>query len=338
MRAAGPGAFVIAVDAGGTHTRVGCFGPDGAVLSTAVGPGGSPLHNDDAAANVSRALTAALGSAGLEPRDTLALAVGTSGISRAGSNQGDGVNDWAGEYYDLPGLTCPRIIVNDAVIAHRGALAGGPGIVVVAGTGSMILAITEDGTEIESGQFEHYAGGARHLVHDVMHRLLSETDPLEADPLAADPLVQQVLEYWRAADVSDLRRIVLELGNVDRNVRKRRYGDLAPTVTAAADESALADAALRSLASKTADGVAVLAPSIGTRPVPVAVSGSLAGDPAFVSRLGDALSAARGVPTRLVASVMDPLGGAALIAYELAGIDASRQLGERLATALAFSG
>ncbi|WP_163544134.1 BadF/BadG/BcrA/BcrD ATPase family protein [Occultella kanbiaonis] len=338
MRPAAAEPFVIAVDSGGTHTRVACLNLDGAVLSAAVGPGGSPLHNDDAAENVSRALTTALRSAGLDPALALALAAGTSGFSRVGSNQGDGRNDWAQEYYAVPGLGCPRTIVNDAVIAHRGALVGGPGIVVVAGTGSMILAIAEDGTELESGQFEHYAGGARHLVFDVMHRLLSETDPLAADPLAADPLVRQVLEYWRAADLSDLRRIVLELGNVDRNVRKRRYGDLAPTVTAAADESALADAALRSLASKTADGVAVLAPSIGTRPVPVAVSGSLAGDPAFVSRLGDALSTARGVPTRLVAPVMDPLGGAALIAYELAGIDASRQPVERLATALAFSG
>ncbi|CAM3352339.1 BadF/BadG/BcrA/BcrD ATPase family protein [Occultella aeris] len=333
MRPAGPDRFVIAVDSGGTHTRVACLNLDGAVLSTAVGPGGSPLHNDDAAENVARTLTMAMGSAGLDPELALALGAGSSGFSRAGSNQGDGRNDWAQEYYAIPGLGCPRTIVNDAVIAHRGALVGGPGIVVVAGTGSMILAITEDDSEIESGQFEHYAGGARHLVFDVMRRLLSETDPLETDPL-----VPQILEYWRAADLSDLRRIVLELGNIDRNVRKRRYGDLAPTVTAAADESALADAALRSLASKTADGVAVLAPLIGTRPVPVAVSGSLAGDPAFVGRLGDALGASRGVPTRLVAPVMDPLGGAALIAYELAGIDRSRQLIERLTTALAFSG
>src|SRR4051794_19104292 len=184
--------FVIAVDAGGTHTRVGCFGLDGTLLSVSHGRGGSPNHNDDAAENVASTLITALESAGLDPADAVGLAAGMAGISRTGSNRGNGLNDWADGYFTMASLDCPRTIVNDAVIAHRGALVGEPGVIVVAGTGSMILAITEDATEIESGQFEHYAGAARHLVFDVMHRILSPATDLEGDEL-----VPRILDHWQ---------------------------------------------------------------------------------------------------------------------------------------------
>lgn len=307
--------FVIAVDAGGTHTRVACFGLDGSLLSTSTGRGGSPNHNHDAAQNVSAALTEALETGDLDPGNAVGLAAGMAGISRRGSNQGNGSNEWADAYYALPSLSCPRVVVNDAVIAHRGALVGEPGVIVVAGTGSMILAITDEGIEVESGQFEHYAGGARHLVFDVMHRILSgAVEPRD------DQLVAQILAYWQAADVGQLRGIILQLESADRNDVKRLYGGLAPAVTAAADSSPLADAALRELADKTARGVLVLAPLIRADQVAVAVTGALASDPAFTTRLTDALATSRATPTQLVASRLDPLGGAAILAYEAAGL------------------
>ena len=326
MPVANPAEFVIAVDAGGTHTRVACFGPDGSLLAGSRGRGGSPNHNHDAAENVAATLAAALATGNLDPAHAIGLVAGSAGISRRGSNQGRGSNDWADTYYALPSLDCPRVVVNDAVIAHRGALVGEPGVIVVAGTGSMILAITDDGDEIESGQFEHYAGGARHVVFDVMHHILSgAVDDQD------DRLVTEILEYWRAADVAELRRIILGLSSTDRNDVKRLYGDLAPAVTAAAETSPLADAALCTLAEKTARGVLVLAPSIRVEPVPVAVTGALASDPAFTQRFEDALAAEGGSSIRLVPPRLDPLGGAAILAYELAGFTPDRVPVSRLA-------
>lgn len=311
-------AFVIAVDAGGTYTRVACFGLDGSLLSAGRGRGGSPTHNDDAAQNIGSALTEAFDSGGLDPRCAVGLAAGMAGIGRRGSNQGSGSNnDWAEQYYTLPSLHCPRSIVNDAVIAHRGALVGQPGVIVVAGTGSMILAITDDGREIESGQFEHYAGGARHLVFELMHRIfIGAYSDQDAD------LIGNVLTHWGARDIGDLRHNILLVGSTDRNDIKRRYGAFTPQVTAAVDTSPLADAALHALAEKTAHGVLILAPLIDREPVSVAVTGALASDPAFISRLNDALSpdSATGTPTQIVTPVLDPLGGAAILAYELAGV------------------
>jgi len=88
------------------------------------------------------------------------VVAGLAMVGRVGSNQGDGDNTWARDFFQVPGLACERLILNDAVVALRGALVGGPGIIVVAGSGSMILAIDDEGFEVESGQFEHYAGAA----------------------------------------------------------------------------------------------------------------------------------------------------------------------------------
>nr|WP_276611053.1 BadF/BadG/BcrA/BcrD ATPase family protein [Kineococcus siccus] len=320
--------FVIAVDSGGTSTRVGCFGLDGTLLSRAAGRGGAAHHDDQAAVNLREAISTALAAGDLAPDGACGLAVGVAGIGRAGSNQGGGTAEWADAFYPLPFLRCPRVFVNDAVIAHRGALLGHPGVVVVAGTGSMILAIDEHGAEVESGQFEHYAGGARHLVFDVVH------DVLRGRATRADgELLERILRHWGAADLAGLRSALLAHASLDRNVVKRRYGDLAPTVTALADSSPSADRALRALTDRTACGVHLLAPFAGAAPVSVGLTGSLACDPAFSARLGDSLDLPGTTPARVVTSALSPLGGAALLAYEESGITAGPDVVERLRTA-----
>ncbi|MHA7984809.1 BadF/BadG/BcrA/BcrD ATPase family protein [Rathayibacter sp. CAU 1779] len=307
--------FVIAADVGGTYSRVACFGLDGTLLGSATGKGGSPFHNTDAAANVADATERALGAGGLDAAGAIGLVAGLANISRPGSNQGDGNNDWAEEFFAIPSLSCDRIIVNDAVVAHRGALLGRPGVMVVAGTGSMILAIDEDGTEVESGQFQHYAGAARHLVFETMQLIL-----VGAAGPDDDALVDAVLKYWDAADVPELRRALLDLGATDPIEVRHRYGRLAPTVTAAAETSPLADRALRDLTDKTARGIRLLLPFVGDEETQVAVTGSLAMTPAFTSRLDAALHEEPAACATLVPTALDALRGAALMAYQRVGV------------------
>ena len=311
------GEFVIGIDGGGTHTRVACVGLDGTPLSIARGGGASPMHNDDAEENVRSTLARALSEAGLDASGAAALVAGMAGFERTTSPQGLRQNAAVERSLELDGLTCPRTVVNDAVIAHRGALSGRAGVVVVAGTGSMILAIDEQGADLENGQFKHYAGAARHLVHDVVQRMLiGESD-------AADPLHTAVLAHFDAEDVDGLRTAVLELTTAHHNDAKRSYGALAPQVTALAERSRLADISLRHLAEITARGVRLLAPSVAKYPVPVACTGSLASDPSFRSRLEHALDGGEPCRTELVAPRLDPLGGAVLLALESAGVAAN---------------
>lgn len=312
-RAQEPG-YVIAVDAGGTSTRVGCFASDGTLLSGATGGSGAAHHDDDAATHLVDTVLAALRAGGLDPARALALTAGVAGVGRPGSNQGGGSAAWAQSFYPLPFLSCPTVFLNDAVTAHRGALLGEPGVIVVAGTGSMVLGIDAQGVEVESGQFEHYAGGARHLVFDVVQQVL------RGRAVAADAdLVARVLQHWDVEDPSQLRAALLRQADLDRNEVKRRYGDVAPTVTALAGSSPLADRALTSLTDRTAEGVLVLAPAVGPAPVRVAVTGSLALDPAFTARLERSLEMDGTSKAVLVPAALGPLGGAALIAWHHAG-------------------
>lgn len=193
-----------------------------------------------------------------------------AGVRCSGPNQDSADKARSRDYPTVPGLGCPQVIVNDAVIAHRGALGGRAGVIVVAGTGSMILAITERDEEIESGHFQHYAGGARHLVFDVIERLLTIRPFPTEDPLAA-----AVLRYWEAADVGELRRKLLRTAGSDRGTLERRNGDLAPAATALADTSMIADAAVRALTFKTAQGIRILTPLIADQTTPVALAGAL---------------------------------------------------------------
>ena len=318
--------YVIAVDAGGSFTRVGCFALDGATISRAVGGGGSPDHNHDAEHNVSSTLARCLRQADLDPADAVGMGAGMAAIHRVGPHQPASPNEWAESYLTLPSLSCPRTIVNDAVTAHRGALLGRPGVIVVAGTGSMILAIGEDGREVESGQLQHYAGGARHLVFDALQLILTDA----AAP-ADQPFLTEVLGYWGVADTTQLREHILALETRDRNEVKRLYGGLAPRVTARADTSPLADRALRRLTAKTARGVLLLAPLVGSDAVHVSCIGALATDPRFTARFGEDLAGYPATPPRLVPAALDPLAGAALLAYEVAGIPVDAEVIARLA-------
>ncbi|HEY9293261.1 MAG TPA: BadF/BadG/BcrA/BcrD ATPase family protein [Microlunatus sp.] len=318
--------FVVAIDAGGTHTRVGCFALDGTLLGRADGPGGGPNHNHRAAEHVSETIAAALTTGNLKADAAAAMTCGIAGY------EFDQPNKWADDFFDDTALDCPRQLVNDAVIAHRGALAGEAGIIVVAGTGSMIMAITADGRPIESGRFQHYAGGARHLVYDLIHRIL-----IGQGSAADQKMIKDVLTWWGVDDLDGLRTALLELSDQEYNQVKHRYGALAPTVTAAAEHSPLADTAVRDLATKTAIGVLVLAPLTDGSPVPVALSGALATAPEFARRFTEALSDLAPAPDgseptgiEVIVPVLEPLGGAALMALESVGVAAGPAVLKRL--------
>jgi glucosamine kinase len=321
--------FVIGIDAGGTHTRVGLFDVSGDLLGLAVGRGGGPHHNDDAQENIHATIHAAAADAGRDPQAARALVAGIAGINRESSNQGQDHRADAGSLVDIGGISGPTHVVNDAISAHRGALAGEPGIIVVAGTGSMILAIAHDGTETESGQFQHYAGAARHLVHDVVQRILI------GDADDADPLPARVHEHFGVADRSELRDTVLALSSTAPNETKRRFGDLAPVISGMIGSSPLARSAAARLCDRTALGVGLLMPSIDGDTVPVTCAGSLASDPSFLELLRCSLTRLPGPQApALVPARLDPLRGSAILALESAGTAVDEATLRRLSSSM----
>lgn len=301
---------VLGADAGGSYTRVACVDPGGVVLGVGRAGGGSPTHNVDAAEQVRLAVVDALDRAGRRPSDVAALVAGLAAFNRESDRS------WAEGYFDIDGLGCPLTIVNDTVVAQAGAFAGGPGIIVVAGTGSMILAVTETGELVRNDRYHHYAGGARHLSFDAMARILTLEDAANDAGFVA-----RILEYWNAADRPELRQRIQELEMRDPNDVKRFYGAMAPLVTAAASESDLASAACDWLARVTSIGVRLLAAHFAEGRVLVSCAGAAATCPAMSRRLGALLLESAG-RFELVDARLEPVGGAVLLALKQAGVPA----------------
>lgn len=312
--------YVLGVDSGGSHTRVLCADLDGHVLATARAGGGSPTHNADSKDQVQRALHDVIDLAGVRASDAVGLASGMAGLNSERDRS------WADGYFDLDGLDCPRHLVNDSEVAHAGAFAGGPGIMVIAGTGSIILGITESGEQVRNDRYFHYAGGARHLAFDAMARILIDEDT-EADA----EFVRAVLAFWDVADKAGLRERIREHESADRNDVKRHYGRIAPLVTGAADSSPLASAACEQLARATCVGVRLLAAHFESAAVPVALHGGVAGSAAFTDRFATALTASVRPRLKLVDAVLGPTAGAALLALQRAGVEVDGRVVERLA-------
>lgn len=132
---------ILALDGGGTSTRAILVAREGHVTARAEGPGCNPFDRPDWADGL-RALLERLPKNGLR----------AAGLGMAG--------------YDAERPSCtaqdnlvravlgPDVAVcleNDVETAHRGAFTGGPGIFILAGTGSVVMARAADGRSARAG-------------------------------------------------------------------------------------------------------------------------------------------------------------------------------------------
>ena len=133
---------VLGIDAGGTKTVVVLVGESGAVLNYEVFPGLDPTRTENAEAELDGFLL------GLVPADTTAPEAATVGLPFHGeidsitTMQRNGVARRLGS----SARAC-----NDVEVAHIGAFAGGDGVLVLAGTGSMAWAKGPLGTARAGG-------------------------------------------------------------------------------------------------------------------------------------------------------------------------------------------
>jgi N-acetylglucosamine kinase-like BadF-type ATPase len=140
--------IAVGVDAGGTTTRA-LVSSNGARAGEADGPGANPttLGVDDAADAILTVVRKALAD-----RRPAAIVVGAAGAGRA---------DVAAALESLIGSAFPdgRVSVgDDAAIALRAAIPAGPGVVLIAGTGSVAYA--------ENGERRARVGGLGYLAGD----------------------------------------------------------------------------------------------------------------------------------------------------------------------------
>jgi glucosamine kinase len=201
---------VVGIDGGGTHTRAMVADTHGRVLSCVEAGGSNPNHHPKAQENAREAIRQALAEAGCEAGQVVSLVAGFAGLDSAEDQV------WAEQFTAVPGLCCPRLQVNDAVIAHAGALRSRPGIIAILGTGSIVFGVTPDGRHVRNYDFHHYAASAaRHLGYEAVHRIIAgETEAADLE------FVQEVLAFWKVADRDGL----CGLGDGGAGDRGRRGG------------------------------------------------------------------------------------------------------------------
>ncbi|HWW84459.1 MAG TPA: BadF/BadG/BcrA/BcrD ATPase family protein, partial [Vicinamibacterales bacterium] len=238
---------VLGIDAGGTKTICVLADADGNVLSEIRGPGAN-LHSSGELA-VEKVLYAVMEEAlgGKEAPDAICL--GIAGVDR------DDEARTVRAIMRRIGHKSRVLVVNDALIALVAGAKDRPGIVIVAGTGSIVYGRNARGEAAR-------AGGWGHLIGDEGSGYWLGREALAAIMRAADgrgpatQLKDSVLEYFNATDVSRLPRIVY-----DRETPHSSVAELGPIVQQAEDAG---DVVARRILERAADELALAASSVAT--------------------------------------------------------------------------
>jgi glucosamine kinase len=300
----------VGLDLGGSGTRAALVDADGALLAT--GRGGP---SGVAASSASRRLLARSLDAALAP---IAARVGTSACVVHAGTRGLSLPGRRDSVLLELGTRFPNAQVhvsNDALIALWGGLAGRPGVVVLAGTGSIALARSADGREGRAGGWGYLLGdegSAYWLGREAMAAYLYVLE----DRGPAGALAALVASATGEATVPES---IAWVNSGDNPVV--RLAGLAPLVARAAEAGdrvarEILSHAGRALADLAASAVSQIGPGQLPDGLNVACCGGVwAAGPVlsapFREALADRLPAARIVPP-----VLPPVAGAIVLAMQ----------------------
>ena len=323
MAAAGE-PMVVGVDAGGTRTRAICISVDGRVRGSGVaGPANhvtGPLGQ--ARRSIGEAISCATAFARRSrPLPVIAVCIGSSGLEHAGEER-EGRN-----LLDDQLLQAGTVVLDsDAYVAWAGAFRSRPGVVVIAGTGSMSLGVDANGRRVKVGGWGWRVGdegSAYAIAVDAIRAALRTLDG-RCDAV----LLWEELERFAEQALTDSAGAPLDADPLA--VRAWLYG----TDRAPADIAAFAPAVERAAAAgcRVARGVLeragheLAAAALAVRvqlpdpvPLPVALVGSVLEHNAVVGEaFARALQGAPGI-TAAQPAAYPPCVGAALLALEASG-------------------
>ena len=256
--------LVLGIDGGGTGTVALLADPAGGVIGRGeAGPSNMQAVGAVAALAALDAATAAAFAAAGRPRRTVrAACLGLAGAGRADDQTV--IRDWA----ERTGLAASLRVTGDADLLL--AAAGGWGVAVIAGTGSIAHARSPDGRTAR-------AGGWGYLLGDEGSGYAIAVAGLRAAARSADGRGRTTVLTERLLAALGLSRPEELVGAVYRDASRARLAALAPVildVAAAGDPTA--DEIVRTAVGELADAVAAAARSLGFGPTfPVALAGGL---------------------------------------------------------------
>ena len=291
--------FAAGVDGGGTRTTVECRTMEGAALCREVfGPFNLNSVGEERFTALLEEIAAFLGKTG----ECAALCIGAAGVSNPRGREltaqvMDGV--------------CPWRLAGDHEIALHGAHSGGPGLALIAGTGSICCGKNERGEAVRAGGWGHLiddGGSGYALGRDLLSAVVRQWDGRGEETVLTRLLLARL-------EIETPQELVAYVYGGD----KSRVASLAPLAGQAAaqgDRTAL-DIYARN-GAELGELVLAAAKRLGMETGEVALLGGLlTGD----GRLREALTAwlaERAPGLRCIEPRQDAAAGAAMLALELA--------------------
>lgn len=303
--------YFIGIDGGGTRTTLAVADETGRELIRRTGPAGlvDPRRPAATAEMLLELVHEGLAAAGVEGPAT-ALCAGLAGVGNRAER------DTVESSLARARLAERVAVRSDGETALHGALAGGPGLLLIAGTGSVAYGRSED------GRMER-CGGWGMVVGDEGSGYALGRGALMAALMSVDgrgPPTRLLPVMLEALGLSTPDAIPPWAGRSE----KSEIAALAVHALRLAGEGdAVADRLLNTAARELAQHAAALAERLGpwTISIPVVPHGGVASDPTFHQRLGEAL---RALPTPFVMQepAADAVSGAVQFARELVGVPA----------------
>jgi N-acetylglucosamine kinase-like BadF-type ATPase len=278
---------ILGIDVGGSGTRVIVL-ENGTVTARPDGPPMNALLTDGYAAQLRQIIEAA---------DATAAGVGMAGLRQPGQARdlGEALTRQTGR---------PVHVTGDADSARAGAFLGAPGVVVIAGTGSMASGW--------NGQSSARAGGHGFLLGDEGSAYWIGRAAVRAalrweDGMGGSKIIHRAVIQAAGQGPEGPESLDALIGEVCTHPAERgRLTALAPVVTALAAE----DPEARTIALRAAEHLAALAEAIRRRlgPLPVAGAGRVFSAPVIWDRFAELTGAVRPLAAATV--------GAALLAAQ----------------------
>ena len=295
--------FFLGIDGGGSKTSC-LIGDENSLLGTATSAGSNVVRVGEhrARESLGAAVREACAAAKVAPTQIERTCIGIAGGARP---------EIAGVVRQiLSGFVSGQIeVVGDMVIAMEAAFGSGPGVIVIAGTGSIAYGRNSKGETARAGGwgFAISDEGSGHWIgQSAVAACMRAYDEQRQE--TADVLLENIMNSW---DVATREQFVVAAN------KSPDFAGLLPAVLSAADAG---DAVARTVLSQAGAELAALAKIVIARlfgnagAVPVAVSGGVFCNSALVRQVVDENIRSTHPHASLNMAVIDPVKGALALA------------------------
>lgn len=194
-----PHLLYLGVDGGGTKTQIALMNGTGHIVSIGTAGPSNPLRVgvETAVLNITTAINSACDEAGVSRGDIVSATLGLAGVRRQDLRQR--VRESFVKHLHLRNVQ----VVTDAEIALYGTTLGKPGLVVIAGTGSICLGKNTKGEIAVAGGWGPLAGdegGGSTIAKQALYKVAKASDGRGLPT----KLSEKAAEYFRASTPENL--------------------------------------------------------------------------------------------------------------------------------------